>query len=402
MSDRPWRSPLAGLILAITAATLTGAPAIAAPEPTGAVAAAVDHLVARGVDRAEAIHRISTQDALSRTAERLAGSLGNRAAGTFIQADQLVIAVTDEAAAQEAKAAGAQPRRVPRTADALAGTRRQLQRLLKGMGGTSTHTDVRTNTVIATIPDGAAGDALAAKANAIDGVTVRRTTGELSTQANLYGGQQIEFTQGTGNYVCSVGFTATDRNGANVMITAGHCADGIANGEFRRNGTYLATVQSHSFPTDDHAYATLGEDWTPQPAVTKYNGTAITVTGHSRAAVGSTVCKSGRTTGWTCGEVEAHDVTVNYSDGTTVEEMTETSVCTEGGDSGGSWLAGAKAQGVTSGGVGYRTKDTNGDGRIDSKDKAECGEKVGKPNVAWFQPIAEILNTYDLTLKTGS
>ncbi|HEY7719219.1 MAG TPA: serine protease, partial [Pedococcus sp.] len=62
--------------------------------------------------------------------------------------------------------------------------------------------------------------------------------------------------------------------------------------------------------------------------------------------------------------------------------------CTEGGDSGGSWMSSTLAQGVTSGGAGYGAN-------------AVCGEKVGQPNVAYFQPVGEILSAYGLTLKTS-
>ncbi|WHT16506.1 S1 family peptidase [Crossiella sp. CA-258035] len=402
MSDRVWRSLRAGVTVTIAAtAVLAGPSAAAAPELDGATAAAVDHLVAGGLDRDTAVRRITTQDSLSRTAQRLTAELGARAGGAFLEAGSLVVAVTDDAAAKVAEAAGAKAKRVVNGAAELASAKQAVRKLLAGVRGSTSHTDVVNNTVVATIPAGAAHDAVAAQADAINGVQVRRSAGKASKQANLYGGQQIEFSVGGGNYVCSVGFTATDRDRRPVMITAGHCADGINDGEFRRNGAYLGTVRAHSFPTNDYAYSSLSADWTAQASVTKYNGTAVRVTGHGVAAPGSTICKSGRTTNWTCGEVESLDVTINYDDGTTVEEMTQASVCTEGGDSGGSWMAGNTAQGVTSGGIGYFIKDTNGDGRIDNKDKAFCGEKAGEPNVAYFQPIGEVLNAYGLTLKTS-
>jgi hypothetical protein len=74
-------------------------------------------------------------------------------------------------------------------------------------------------------------------------------------------------------------------------------------------------------------------------------------TGNTEASVGSEICRSGSTTGWECGEIEATDETVQYPEGT-VHGLTRTSACAEPGDSGGSWLAGTEAQGVTSGGSG--------------------------------------------------
>jgi streptogrisin C len=69
--------------------------------------------------------------------------------------------------------------------------------------------------------------------------------------------------------------------------------------------------------------------------------------------------------------------TVNYSQGA-VHQMTRTSVCAEPGDSGGSYISGDQAQGVTSGGSGDCT--------------------VG--GITFFQPLDEILEVNDLTLVT--
>ena len=56
-----------------------------------------------------------------------------------------------------------------------------------------------------------------------------------------------------------------------------------------------------------------------------------------------------------------------------------TNVCAEPGDSGGSWLSGNQAQGVTSGGSGNCTSG----------------------GTTFFQPVNEILGRYGLTLVTG-
>jgi hypothetical protein len=43
---------------------------------------------------------------------------------------------------------------------------------------------------------------------------------------------------------------------------------------------------------------------------------SIAVRGGTRAASGATVCKSGQTTGWTCGRIGSYDITVVYTDPT--------------------------------------------------------------------------------------
>ncbi len=100
--------------------------------------------------------------------------------------------------------------------------------------------------------------------------------------------------------------------------------------------------------------------------------------GSAEAPVGASICRSGSTSHWHCGTVLAKNETVNYSQGA-VHQMTKTSVCAEGGDSGGSFISGDQAQGVTSGGWG----DCSGGGET------------------WYQPINEILNHYGLTLRTA-
>ncbi|WP_026129306.1 S1 family peptidase, partial [Nocardiopsis prasina] len=65
----------------------------------------------------------------------------------------------------------------------------------------------------------------------------------------------------------------------------------------------------------------------------------------------SSVCRSGSTTGWHCGTIQARGQSVSYPEGT-VTNMTRTTVCAEPGDSGGSYISGNQAQGVTSGGSG--------------------------------------------------
>ena len=69
------------------------------------------------------------------------------------------------------------------------------------------------------------------------------------------------------------------------------------------------------------------------------------------AVVGETVTRRGSTTGIHSGRVTALNATVNYAEGS-VSGLIRTSVCAEGGDSGGSLYAGSTALGLTSGGSG--------------------------------------------------
>jgi streptogrisin C len=176
----------------------------------------------------------------------------------------------------------------------------------------------------------------------------------------------------TGNVRCSIGFSVYGG-----FVTAGHCGRPGA-GVSGWDGSYIGTFQGSSFPGDDYAWVSVGSGWWTVPVVLGW-GTVPDqlVRGSAVAPVGSSICRSGSTSHWHCGTVLATNETVNYSQGT-VYQLTRTSVCAEPGDSGGSFISGDQAQGVTSGGWGNCT----GGGET------------------WFQPVNEILNRYGLTLHT--
>lgn len=145
------------------------------------------------------------------------------------------------------------------------------------------------------------------------------------------------------------------------------------------DGSYIGNFQGSSFPDNDYAWVNVGSGWWTVPVVLGWGTVSDQlVRGSAEAPVGASICRSGSTTHWHCGTVLAKNETVNYAQGA-VHQMTKTSVCAEGGDSGGSFISGDQAQGVTSGGWGNCSSG---------------GE-------TWFQPVNEILNRYGLTLHTA-
>jgi streptogrisin C len=120
-------------------------------------------------------------------------------------------------------------------------------------------------------------------------------------------------------------------------------------------------------------------------AVDGYNEADVPVRGATVAAIGAAVCRSGRTSGWRCGTIEAKNQTVTYSSGETILNLTRTTACSEGGDSGGSFITGAgQAQGVLSGGSG------------------SCKGKLPNNRTrSYYQPLLPILQAYNLSLVTG-
>ncbi|MEU0564449.1 S1 family peptidase [Nonomuraea sp. NPDC005983] len=187
---------------------------------------------------------------------------------------------------------------------------------------------------------------------------------------------------GDGYYIdsrarCSIGFAVTKAGSPGGFVSAGHCgSEGAttAGTDWVPQGTFRGS----SFPGNDYSWVEVGTNWTPLGEVDAYSAGMLPVRGSTAALVGSSVCRSGSTTHYHCGTVQQVDTSVTYSQGT-VYEATRTDVCAEPGDSGGSFISGDQAQGVTSGGAGNCTKG----------------------GITYFQPVNEILTTYGLTLATA-
>ncbi|MGH3754856.1 MAG: S1 family peptidase [Pseudonocardiaceae bacterium] len=269
--------------------------------------------------------------------------------------------------------AGAQPRLVPR--DLLALDR--VMAVLNSRAGTVPDTvtgwyiDPASNSVVVSATDDAAARAFAAGQ---DAVRIEHVDARPVPLADLHGGDTITTSSGGR---CSVGFNAT-RGQTRYIITAGHCTK-RGDTWSGPDGTPIGPVTESSFPGDDFALVEVRSPSWQQPPDVKTDEGYLTVTGTTRAPVGSKVCRSGSASGYQCGRVEATDETVNYGNGDVVYGLTRTSVCADRGDSGGPFVSGTQAQGTLSGGTG--------------------GCVLG--GQSYFQPIDVMLDAYGLTLVTG-
>jgi hypothetical protein len=212
-------------------------------------------------------------------------------------------------------------------------------------------------------------------------VTIRQARGKLATTADLLGGYQVD--KSTGNQ-CSLGFNAQSTDGSPVFLTAGHCTAGRPS--FSRDGTLIGTTRSSSFPGNDFGTVNVVAGWVQRGAVERWNGADVAVLGRAIATVGSKLCKSGRSTNWTCGEVVAKNVTVNYGDGKVVKGLVQHTACVEGGDSGGPNMTGNYAQGITSGAALI---------------SGLCMQKYGQTNESYSQPIGAALSASGVSLVLG-
>jgi streptogrisin D len=305
-------------------------------------------------------------------ADRLTRALGVQGAGAYLDASgRLTVNVLGARAAAQVRAAGATPRLVTRSSASL----RRVQSALDAAGtapvGASWGVDLASNTVLVSVPAGA-GAAFVAKARSFGPAVRVERTPAVQTQA-FYGGQAIYH----GGSRCSAGFNTRSGSGRNYVLTAGHCAN-LGGTWTTSGGQTIGPVAASSFPGNDFGAIRISDPAALDPrGGVLYNGAFRDITGASRVPVGSSACKTGSTTGTTCGTVQAYNVTVNYAEGT-VSGLTRTNICTQPGDSGGALFAGSLAQGVTSGGT-----------------IGGCSQAGFR---SFFQPADEALNAFGLTL----
>ena len=324
------------------------------------------------LDQAQVAARLKAERWATGVVDQLRTDLGADYGGSWLSADgsQLNVAVANPAEAQRVRAAGAVPKVVQRGVGQLDALKTRMDRTAARAEQVSGwYVDVASNTVVVLAEPGAeaAGWRFVARAG-VPRQAVRMSTEEQPRLlADVRGGEPFF----VGNGRCSVGFAV-----AGGFVTAGHCgrvgdrttgADGAPQGVFR----------SSSFPGDDWAFVQVNSNTTVLPEVTDFRGGIARVAGSQEVPAGSSICRSGSTTGVRCGTVQARNVTVRYPEGL-VSGLVRTNVCAEPGDSGGSWISGNQAQGVTSGGSG------------------DCV----RGGTTFYQPVNEILQRNDLTLIT--
>jgi streptogrisin C len=333
-----------------------------------------------GVSADEATARVKRAKWAAGVATQLRSATGDAYAGSWLAADgtTLNIGITDSGLAGQVRAAGATPKLVTRSAAELDSAKKALDKTATKADSDlpGWYVDVSSNKVVvqALAGDTEHAEELAEdaglKSSEVKVVTVKSAPKTLA--ADVIGGQAYFIALDGGQARCSIGFAVQGG-----FVTAGHCGE-VGAQTTDSEGAALGEVVASTFPGDaDFGVVQTGADTTLQPFVDDFAGNALPVGGSTESPVGAAVCRSGSTTGTFCGTILAKNQTVNYPEGT-VTGLTRTDVCAEGGDSGGSWLSGDQAQGVTSGGSG---------------DCTVGGE-------TFFQPITEILDKNNLTLLT--
>lgn len=234
--------------------------------------------------------------------------------------------------------------------------------------GTAWAVDSKTNRVLVTV-DSTVSQAEIAKIKqqaGADTLTIKRTAGKFNKL--ITGGDAIY----GGAYRCSLGFNVHSGS-TYYFLTAGHCGE-VASTWYSNSAktTVLGTNVGYSFPGNDFALVRYTNSSIAHPSAVG----SQTISSAATPAVGTTVTRRGSTTGTHSGKVTALNATVNYGSGDVVSGLIQTTVCAEGGDSGGPLYGGSVAYGLTSGGSG----------------------NCSSGGTTFFQPVTEALSYYGVTL----
>ena len=351
----------------LTHTALAATDTVAAP-PAG-VAPAVFNALQRDLHLtpAQTRDRLTLDSRAATTQQVLRKTLGAGYGGTWVTADgrSVAVGVTDPTQQQAVRNLGATPVLVGRSEAQLNDIVTRLDRHSAAAPSTvkGWYADLRANAVV--VLGSAASGFLAAAAVDPAAVRVEATSENPKPYIDVIGGNAYYIGGGSR---CSIGFSV---NGG--FVTAGHCGTNGA-----RTTQPSGTFRGSSFPGNDYAWVQVDAGNTPRGLVNNYSSGTVAVAGSTEAAVGAAVCRSGSTTGWRCGTIQQKNASVTYPQGT-VTGLVRSNACAEPGDSGGSWLSGSQAQGVTSGGSG----------------------NCSSGGTMYYQPVNEILQAYGLTLVTS-
>jgi hypothetical protein len=338
-----------------------------------------------GLDAEQAHARVARDLKATDVIEQLRTATGASFGGAYLVDGDLTVAVTDEASASEVTAAGAKPLMVSVPLSKLEEAKKALDNMdLESALGkraedaatniAAYYVDIASNKlVIEAMADSTSQAAdLAKKVGLAESEYEVKTVEAMPTTFATIRGGDAYYINRAGR--CSVGFSVTGG-----FVSAGHCGTVGATASATTSGTSIGTFAGSVFPgSGDYSYIRGTSGNTYSGRINNYAGSTLPVSGSTVAAVGAAVCRSGSTTGVFCGTIRSTGATVSYAEGR-VTGLTQTNVCAEPGDSGGSWYSGAQAQGVTSGGSG----------------NCQSG------GVTYFQPVNEILSAYSLTLTRG-
>ncbi|MBG0857636.1 alpha-lytic protease prodomain-containing protein [Streptomyces spinoverrucosus] len=334
-----------------------------------------------GLTGQQAAARLVNEAEAGTRAGRLRLALGERFAGAWLSgatSDTLTVATTSTTDMATIQGQGAKATVVKASLADLAAVTGKLDKAASRVNTRNAplwYVDVPRNRVVVEAASRTAAAAFV-RAAGVDAerVHVRVTANRPQLLEDVTGGDAYYI---NGSARCSVGFSVT-KGEEQGFATAGHCGD-PGSRTTGYNQADQGTFQASTFPGKDMAWVAVNDNWTATADVKGESGETVQMGGSVEALVGASVCRSGSTTGWHCGTIQQHGTSVSYAEGV-VNGLTRTTVCAEPGDSGGPYVSGSQAQGLTSGGTGDCTSG----------------------GTTFYQPINAVLSDFGLTLKTAS
>lgn len=327
-------------------------------------------------------------------ARALAAEIGDdRTGGVYRNgAGQLVVAVTDEAAAQAVRAEGGVAEIVKYSTAALTSVHAALDRRIAAVDpipNTTWGVDPSTNRVTVEVFDGVSSAdekrLMGVVAGYGDAVRITRLSGTIRPTAyESIGGIGIKSKDGFSS--CTLGFNVRNSSGQKYFVTAGHCAATDADLWWNREhgGVYLGKRIWFDYGGVDKDYAVMeyrNNDVVAYGAVRAF-GVDYEITGSRYPNDGESAKRSGAVSSDLVGSVLSPSVTVTYTDGTILKNMIKTSHCSVDGDSGGPLWTGTQALGITSG--------------SNTPDGATCNSTVSEYR-SYFQPVHWVLAHHGLS-----
>lgn len=217
----------------------------------------------------------------------------------------------------------------------------------------------------------------------------------IDADGDIIGGQPFGIKVDGNTHRCSFGFNATDAGGNTVNITAGHCdpnnliepsaktTEPQHVHEFKagRLGTEIGDFEVSRFAPEDYAIVRINETFAPRfqnnlvstrrmdssaqapdvqtagsnAGLSRIGADVLRIDGITEPVVGTAICKTGFTSGYSCGTVLGagqrgliRGVPGRGDQPVKIENMFYAALCGQLGDSGGPIFAGTKALGLSS------------------------------------------------------
>ena len=168
------------------------------------------------------------------------------------------------------------------------------------------------------------------KENVCDSAVIKfeQGCGPIETEVNVNAGDKISFSGGS----ASVGYRVK-RDGVVGFVTAGHAANSVGK-SIMYNGTTIASCEAtqQSGNADAAFCAITNSDYSPTNTLSGTSNTLSTTI--SEPGVGTVINKIGMKTGHTSGKVLSTNVTITFSSGATISNLTSADYESGPGDSG--------------------------------------------------------------------